>query len=170
MLLTLQRYELRIVYKPGKELFIADALSRNYLEETKETLVQELEVNEVHLTAHLPISPEKYQEFQKATADDVVIQAVQDAVLEEWPKNKANAQAEIKPYWTCKDEISCVDGLLFKGNKLIVPKSLRPQMLDITHESHQGIVKCKQRCKRPPLLAGNDKFVVNTRKPKEENP
>jgi hypothetical protein len=147
MLLALQRYELRIVYKPGKELFIADALSRNYLEETKETLVQELEVNEVHLTAHLPISPEKYQEFQKATADDVVMQAVQDAVLEGWPKNKANAQAEIKPYWTCKDEISCVDGLLFKGNKLIVPKSLRPQMLDIIHESHQGIVKCKQRAR-----------------------
>ncbi|CAB3979326.1 Transposon Ty3-G Gag-Pol poly [Paramuricea clavata] len=147
MLLTLQRYELRIVYKPGKELFIADALSSNYLEETKETLVQELEVNKVHLTAHLPISPEKYQEFQKATADDVVMQAVQDAVLEGWPKNKANAQAEIKPYWTCKDEISCVDGLLFKGNKLIVPKSLRPQMLDIIHESHQGIVKCKQRAR-----------------------
>ncbi|CAB4026186.1 Hypothetical predicted protein, partial [Paramuricea clavata] len=100
MLLALQRYELRIVYKPGKELFIADALSRNYLEETKETLVQELEVNEVHLTAHLPISPEKYQEFQKATADVVVMQAVHDAVLEGWPKNTANAQAEIKPYWT----------------------------------------------------------------------
>ncbi|CAB4013836.1 retrotransposon-like family member retr-1, partial [Paramuricea clavata] len=43
MLLALQRYELRIVYKPGKELFVADALSRNDLEETKETLVQELE-------------------------------------------------------------------------------------------------------------------------------
>ncbi|CAB3999691.1 poly [Paramuricea clavata] len=71
MLLALERYELRIVYKPGKELFIADALSRNYLEETKETLVQELEVNEVYLTAHLPISAEKYQEVQKATADDV---------------------------------------------------------------------------------------------------
>jgi hypothetical protein len=97
MLLALQRYELRIVYKPGKELFIADALSRNYLEETKEKLVQELEVNEVHLSAHLPISPEKYQEFQKATDDDVVMQAVQDAVLEGWPKNKANSQAEIKP-------------------------------------------------------------------------
>ena len=39
MLLTLQRYDLRIVYSPGKELFIADALSRNYLDETNETVV-----------------------------------------------------------------------------------------------------------------------------------
>jgi hypothetical protein len=65
-------------------------------------------------------------------------------LLEGWPKNKANAEAEIKPYWTCKNEISCVDGLLLKGNKLVVPKSLRPQVLDIIHESHQGIVKSKQ--------------------------
>ena len=126
MLLALQRYDLRIVYKPGKELFLADALSRNYLKEMKETLVQELEINEVHLTAHLPISPEKYQEFQKATAEDPVMQAVQIAVIEGWPKNKATAEAEIKQYWACKDEISCVDGLLFKGNKLIVPKALQP--------------------------------------------
>ncbi|CAB3981195.1 Hypothetical predicted protein [Paramuricea clavata] len=131
MLLALQRYELRIVYKPRKELFIADALSRNYLEEMKETLVQELEVNKVHLAAHLPISPEKYQEFQKAIAD-VVMQAVQDAVLEGWPKNKANAQAGIKPYWTCKDA------------------------------RHHTRIKSRDRemqttCKRPPVLAGNYK-------------
>ena len=73
------------------------------------------------------------------------MQAVKDSVHEGWPKTKAKTKAEIKPYWTCKDDISCVDGLLFKGNKVIVPKFLQPQMLDIIHESHQGIVKSKQR-------------------------
>ena len=121
VLLTLQRYDLRIVYISGKELFIADALSRNHLEETNETLVPQLEVHEINLTAHLPISPEKYKEFQNATAEDPVMQPVKDAVHEGWPKT--TAQAEIKPYWTCKDEISCVDVLLFKGNKVIVLKS-----------------------------------------------
>ena len=147
MLLSLQRYDLRIVYKPGREMHIADALSRNYLNETKEILVPELEVNEINLTAHLPMSPAKYKEFQHATSEDPVMQAVRDAVLTGWPKNKGSAPAEIKQYWTCKDEISCVDGLLFKGNKVIVPESLRSPMLDIIHESHQGMVKCKQRAR-----------------------
>ena len=110
----------------------------------KETLVPELEVNDVDLTSYLPISPEMYQEVQKATAEDPVIQAVQNAVLEGWSRIKATTKEEIKPYWACKDEISCVEGLLFKGNKLIVPKSPQPQMLDLIHELHQGIVKCKQ--------------------------
>ena len=82
MLLSLQRYDLKIVYKPGTELFIADPLSRNYLEEMKETLVPELEVNDIDLTVYSPISLEMYQEVQKATAEDPVLQAVQNAVLE----------------------------------------------------------------------------------------
>ena len=64
-----------------------------------------------------------YEEFQKGTAEDPVMQAIQDAVLEGRSRNKATTQAEVKPYWTCKDENSCVDGLPFKGNKVIVPKS-----------------------------------------------
>ena len=31
MLLQLQKYDLEVVYKPGKELYIADTLSRAYL-------------------------------------------------------------------------------------------------------------------------------------------
>ena len=60
MMLTLQRYDLKVKYRPGVELLVVDALSRSYLQETTETLILDLEVNEVHLTTHLPISPEKY--------------------------------------------------------------------------------------------------------------
>ena len=63
MMLTLQRYDLKVKYRPGSELSVADALSRSYLQETTETLIPDLEVNEVQLIAHLPISPETYAEF-----------------------------------------------------------------------------------------------------------
>ena len=75
MMLTLQRYDLKVKYRPGVELSIADALSRSYLPEIAETLIPDLEFNEVHLTTHLPISPEKYAEMQKETAADPVMQA-----------------------------------------------------------------------------------------------
>ena len=45
------------------------------------------------------------------------------------------------------DELSFVDGLLFRAKRLIVPHSWRKEMLDRIHESHQGIVKCKQRAR-----------------------
>ena len=40
-----------------------------------------------------------------------------------------------------RDEIPCVDGLLFKSH----PTVLRAEMLKIIHASHLGIVKCKSR-------------------------
>ena len=122
-------------------MYIEDALCRAYLPETNESLVPELEVNEVNLTAHLPISPDKYVEFKKATAEDQVMQQLlQDTVFDGWPNTKAELPVDIRPYWTCRDEVSSVDGLLFKGNKLVVPDALRAQMLDKINESHQGIV------------------------------
>ena len=110
MMLTLQRYDLKVKYRPGVELSVADSLSRSYLPETVETLIPDLEVNEIHLTTHLPISPGKYVEIQQATAADPVMQALTSIIPQGWPKSK-------------KD----------------VPHALR--------QSHQGIVKCKQRAR-----------------------
>ena len=57
-----------------------------------------------------------------------------------WPEQKHNIQ-------TFPDEISHADVLLFKGSKLIIPKSMHQKMLDIVHESHLGMVKCKSRAR-----------------------
>lgn len=58
MLLHLQKYNVSVTYKPGKELHTADALSHAYLHEHKKDLLEEeLQVN--WITPQLPISEEK---------------------------------------------------------------------------------------------------------------
>ena len=100
-------------------MYIVDALSRAYLPETNESLVPELEVNEVNLTTHLPISPDKYVEFKKATAEYQVMQLLQDSVFDGWPNTKAKLPVDIRSYWTYRDEVSCVDGLCLKETNLL---------------------------------------------------
>ena len=70
-LLQLQKYDLQVTYKPGKYLYVADTLSRSYLQETKEQLVSETEINAINPKSYLPISPEKYAQFQRETAKDL---------------------------------------------------------------------------------------------------
>ena len=41
---------------------------------------------------------------------------------------------------------------MFKGLKLIIPKKLRNEMLDIIHSSHFGIVKCNKMLKSCAIL------------------
>lgn len=43
--------------------------------------------------------------------------------------------------------MTVLDGVIFKGMQIVVPPSLRSQMLKLIHESHLGIVKCKQRAR-----------------------
>lgn len=78
---------LRLSYVPGSELSVADALSRAFLEEIEEGLISDLEVNEVQLTAYLPISQERYSDFQQASADDLALQALGTVVRNGWPSH-----------------------------------------------------------------------------------
>ena len=58
MLLRLQKYDMLVMYKPGKSIPVADALSRKYLNETDNT--SELMEAHVHLiVCSLPISDQK---------------------------------------------------------------------------------------------------------------
>ncbi|KAJ8336302.1 hypothetical protein SKAU_G00396450 [Synaphobranchus kaupii] len=146
MLLRLQKYNIAVTYKPGKELHIADALSRAYLREQKEDLLEEeLQVN--WITPQLPISEEKQEMFRNATAQDPVLQELKNMTMRGWPKDRSAVSEGVRPFWTFKEEISFASGLLFKSEKLIVPQQLRPQMLDKIHESHLGMVKCKERAR-----------------------
>ena len=147
LLLAIQKYDLTVQYKPGKLMFVADTLSRSFLDETKEELVPDLEVNSVFLNSHLPVSPNRYSEFQLQTANDPDLQLLQKTVQSGWPENKEYLPANLHPYWNFRDEIICNDGLLFKGNKLIIPKSMQQEMLDLIHEPHLGVVKSKSRAR-----------------------
>lgn len=145
--LELQKYDIEIVYKPGKEMFLADTLSRAYLEETNENLVEEILVNEVDLLSYLAVSPQKYKDIQKATASDPELMTLKNTVQKGWPDKRSECPENIKLYWNYRDEIATLDGLLFKGLKLIIPEVLRKEMLDRVHETHLGTVKSKARAR-----------------------
>ena len=43
--------------------------------------------------------------------------------------------------------MSDAEGLVFKSQKLIIPTSMRSEMLNLIHESHFGMTKCKARAR-----------------------
>ncbi|XP_062574225.1 uncharacterized protein K02A2.6-like [Saccostrea cucullata] len=145
--LALERYDIQVIYKPGKKMFLADHLSRSYLKETKEALVPDLQVNEMHLTSYLPVSQEVQDRIRKETGQDDELQQLLNTILDGWPNNKADLAPEIRAYWNFRDELSCIDGILYKSHKLVVPKSMQNEMLEKLHIGHQGIVKTKNRAR-----------------------
>ena len=59
-------------------------------------------------------------------------------VLTEWPADKAQVDELAREYFSYREELSVEDGLLFKKDRLVVPRSMRAGMLDEIHGAHMG--------------------------------
>ena len=63
-----------------------------------------------------------------------------------WP-DKFHLHDALKRYWSDRGELSVVKGILLKSSRIVIPSSLRLEVLDKQHEGHQGITKCRERAK-----------------------
>ena len=60
-------------------------------------------------------------------------------VFDGWPKTKRETLAKVPEYWYYREEISEIDGILLKNDRIIIPNSLRTEMLEKIHASHMGV-------------------------------
>ena len=56
--------------------------------------------------------------------------------------DKKNLPTNLYEFWNHREALSIESGLITCGNRIIVPKEMRPEMLQYIHEGHQG----KERC------------------------
>ena len=147
LLLRLQKYDINIAYVPGKYMHVA--LSRASLNEqpTDFELNNDMEVVVHRLVANLPMTEEKLTQMKSATAQDDTLQALRKVVKNGWPSHRSKLPSSIAHYWHLCGEVHEAEGLLFLGEKLIIPQEMRQDVLNCIHESHLGIEKCKSRAR-----------------------
>ena len=49
---------------------------------------------------------------------------------------------ELRPYWTFREEILIEDGILLKGERIIIPAVDQPDILQQLHHGPLGLQKC----------------------------
>lgn len=151
MLLRLQLYSFNLVYKPGKYLFIADTLSRA----AEPVCYRELQARErdhfdaqaqvCAVTACNPLTDTHFIRLQKETHNDQELQLLIKYITEGWPEHKQEVSDEVRPYWCYKEDLSVSYGIVWKGNRVVIPKNMRREMLSNVHVGHLGLEKCKLR-------------------------
>ena len=63
------------------------------------------------------------------------------------PETKQQVPHSIRQYWDTRDELAVLDGVVYRGMRIIVPPSMRPAMLEKIHRTYLGFVKCKQKAR-----------------------
>ncbi|KAI0230771.1 hypothetical protein LSAT2_018869, partial [Lamellibrachia satsuma] len=70
-----------------------------------------------------------------------------DPKTQRWPDKRDNIPKPLRRYWCYRDELSVEDGLTMKGERVVIPESVQPEVLERLHAGHQIIEKCKLRAK-----------------------
>ena len=134
MLLRLQPYYFELRYKPGKEIALADTISRQPCTD-KEQIELDVRITFVQFSMKI------LQELREETVADDELCALKTIITDGWPGRQSSLPATLRPYWSCRDELSIEDNLMMKGDRLVISSSMQMQILAKLHESHQGIEK-----------------------------
>eukprot|EP00731_Ephydatia_muelleri_P034154 Em0049g1a len=159
--LRLMRYSFTISHVAGKDLAIADALSRAPVSEpTADDLLLQKATNafiDFTMEYH-PKSEKGIQRIRRQQEVDAVIKQVARYCLNGWPEKK-KLPGPVRAYSHVSAELTVVKGLLMRGARIVIPESMRPEMLKKIHEGHQGITKCRERARQSVWWPGLSKHI-----------
>ena len=103
MMMQLQKYNLKVAYKRGSELYIADTLGRAYLNSPSQVGEEEKEfiraVENVKMIKYLSISPECLRELQEKTRDDVTLHDLKRNIESGWPNQRNRVLPKTRAYY-----------------------------------------------------------------------
>lgn len=158
--LRLQMFEYKVVYVSGKDN-VADTLSRLAVRDAKPfDITEEVIIHEVSTYAAGSVAL-TWREIQDATNTDSDIQQVKNTL------ELGHLQDLTVEYRVCANELSVYENVLLRGDRIIVPLSLRKRVLATAHEGHPGITMMKNHLRTnvwwPKMDAEVERYVKQCR-------
>ena len=144
MMLQLQKYNINLVYKRGKQMYLADTLSRA---PRTSTLQHVNELNDFEVMSVSRVSSSRLDELKKHTAEDNLLQTLSSVIRHGWPVKQHGAPPSVSPFFPFRDELTVEEGVVMKGHRLVIPQSLQSVYTGIMHRGHPGAESTKRRAR-----------------------
>jgi transposase InsO family protein len=77
----------------------------------------------------------------------MVLQVLKTIILSGWPETRQEVPIVIRDYWTFREEMTVQNGVIFNRERIVIPKSMRQEMLKRIHSSHLGGESCLQKAR-----------------------
>lgn len=134
----LSGYDYTMEYRKASLMAHADMLSRLPLSKT--TGIDEFVINSFNQIDDIPLVN---ADVSSNTQNDPILTTVFDYVSNGWPKDNKFPDIELKRWSAKRSMLASEDNCLYYGNRLVIPKKLVPNILEILHKDHKGIVRMK---------------------------
>ena len=142
LLLRAQKFNFTLSYKPGTAIPLADTLSRAPLSEKPSTDL--IPVNSVDF---LPVKSSCLQMIRDETLKDNSLTTLKTIITSGWPQSKSSLPMSVAPYFDYRDELTIQDGIILRGERIVIPHKARAEMKKKIHAGHMGINSCLRRAR-----------------------
>ena len=127
MLLKLQGYNFKLEYQPGKELVVADTLSRLPNSTEHETIDLDVRVD------HVRFQTDRLNSIRESTQNDPILKQLSETIIIGWPSEMKELPTCLQSYWPYRDKLSVIDGIIMKGCRIHIPSELHCNILQQLH-------------------------------------
>ena len=84
---------------------------------------------------------------KEETKNDYHLSRLITMILSEFPNSKQAMTPQLEQYWELKDNLSIVNGGILYKEKVVIPPTLRVDVLQSLHAAHQGVCAMNERAK-----------------------
>ena len=112
-------------------------------------------------THFLLVPDHQLNELPREMAFDPTLQFVKKAVLDGFPDTKDEQPAVIHQYFEIRDELSVDDGVILKGQRCIIPQTLRQKIKQKQHNSQIGSHGCFCRARETVYWPGMNTEITD---------
>ncbi|UYV72010.1 K02A2.6-like [Cordylochernes scorpioides] len=154
--IILSAYTYDIKFKKTQDHGNADLLSRLPVESGETS-----RLDNIYALSYMEDLPITAEEIRIETQKDEVLSIVKCYTQHGWPERVPD---HLRPYFQRKLELTVDGECLLWGMRLIIPSSLRPNLLSCLHETHSGMSKMKSVARSHfwwPNLDNEIEFLVN---------
>ena len=132
-----------IEYKPGRDNVTADCLSRLPLPVTDPHSEPDIELIALVSADFAAVTAEQFQHSYRSCP---VLKQVESFITNGWPRTSKGLDPALVPYFKARNELVIHNGYIIRGtHRVTVPADLQPKLIQLAHDTHQGIIRTKQR-------------------------
>ena len=83
---------------------------------------------------------------QESDKDEILV-ALKNVIIKGWPQMRSECPLQLRDFWSYRDELSILDGLVLKGTRINIPNACHDEVLEKLHEGHFGVECTKLRAR-----------------------
>ena len=114
------------------------------------------------VTADIALPSTQIDQIRTATQQDSTLQRLSGFIYNGYPVKRNKFPRDLHDYWNYKDDLSIENGIVLKSHRIIIPSSMKSQILHTIHAGHFGIEKCLLRARETVFWPGITQDIKDT--------